>query len=281
VSDAAGLAPTPEFAAAEDDFAPDYARTGERLFLQGDVDAALALLGDGLRRAPDGGVAARLVLARMARDAAHEAEEIEWLESALRADPECPAALLRLAELLPSSSTNPYRARLASQEPWRTDAATRSAPFTPAAAPAPATPFASPASSAPAAPSARPARPSPAALFATVPAPTAGSDSSVAAGPTIPSVPEAPIPKPRSTPRPAPFTVPAFTFPVREEEEDAENDENTAPHVATVTLAEIYFQQGLKEQAAQIYRQLLERQPGDAAVKRRLDEIEASLVAPD
>jgi cytochrome c-type biogenesis protein CcmH/NrfG len=46
-------------------------------------------------------------------------------------------------------------------------------------------------------------------------------------------------------------------------------------------LAEIYFQQGLKEQAAQIYRQLLERQPGDPAVKRRLDEIEASIAAPD
>ena len=71
-------------------------------------------------------------------------------------------------------------------------------------------------------------------------------------------------------------TAPTFTFPVREEEEEPEIEENSAPHVATVTLAEIYLQQGLKEQAAQIYRQLLERQPGDDSVRRRLQEIEGT-----
>jgi tetratricopeptide (TPR) repeat protein len=85
-----------------------------------------------------------------------------------------------------------------------------------------------------------------------------------------------------SSPRAEPFTTrretaPAvaspFVFPVHEEDEDPEIDENSAPHVATVTLAEIYLQQGLKEQAAQIYRQLLERQPEDDSARRRLQEI--------
>jgi Tfp pilus assembly protein FimV len=60
------------------------------------------------------------------------------------------------------------------------------------------------------------------------------------------------------------------------EDDDAEDeiDVDSLPHVATATLAEIYLQQGLKEQAAQIFRQLLELHPGDASVKKRLEEIE-------
>jgi tetratricopeptide (TPR) repeat protein len=58
-----------------------------------------------------------------------------------------------------------------------------------------------------------------------------------------------------------------------EQDEELEIEEDSAPHVATVTLAEIYLQQGLKEQAAQIYRQLVERQPDDEAAQKRLQEI--------
>jgi len=58
-----------------------------------------------------------------------------------------------------------------------------------------------------------------------------------------------------------------------EQDEEPEIEEDSAPHVATVTLAEIYLQQGLKEQAAQIYRQLVERQPSDEAAQKRLQEI--------
>lgn len=58
------------------------------------------------------------------------------------------------------------------------------------------------------------------------------------------------------------------------DEAEAEIDVDSLPHVATATLAEIYLQQGLKEQAAQIFRQLLELHPGDASVKKRLEEIE-------
>jgi cytochrome c-type biogenesis protein CcmH/NrfG len=88
---------------------------------------------------------------------------------------------------------------------------------------------------------------------------------SAAAKPVGPT-PTTPHTLARSTPS-------AFAFPVRDEDEEPEIEENSAPHIATVTLAEIYLQQGLKEQAAQIYRQLLERQPEDDSVRKRLHEI--------
>jgi hypothetical protein len=59
-------------------------------------------------------------------------------------------------------------------------------------------------------------------------------------------------------------------------EEEEASQEGTGANVATVTLAEIYFQQGLKEQALQIYRQLLEREPANESVRKRIQEIEAT-----
>jgi tetratricopeptide (TPR) repeat protein len=69
---------------------------------------------------------------------------------------------------------------------------------------------------------------------------------------------------------------PPAEFEFEDENAEPEIDLDSLPHVATVTLAEIYLQQGLTEQAAQIFRQLLEREPGDASVKKRLEEIESS-----
>lgn len=60
-------------------------------------------------------------------------------------------------------------------------------------------------------------------------------------------------------------------------EDDEIEEDGAVPNIATVTLAEIYFQQGLKDQAAQIYRRLLERQPDNETVKKRLEEIEFSI----
>jgi hypothetical protein len=79
-------------------------------------------------------------------------------------------------------------------------------------------------------------------------------------------------------PRPA---VSPLTRMHDEEESFPPEEENTpqsaaGANVATVTLAEIYFQQGLREQALQIYRQLLEREPGNDSVRKRIQEIEAS-----
>jgi tetratricopeptide (TPR) repeat protein len=78
-----------------------------------------------------------------------------------------------------------------------------------------------------------------------------------------------------SSPEPdlAPLTDEEDAYP--EEEESASQTEGGA-NVATVTLAEIYFQQGLREQALQIYRQLLELEPGNDSVRTRISEIEAS-----
>lgn len=59
-------------------------------------------------------------------------------------------------------------------------------------------------------------------------------------------------------------------------EEESISPDGTGANVATVTLAEIYFQQGLKEQALKIYRQLLELEPGNETVKTRITEIEAT-----
>lgn len=69
--------------------------------------------------------------------------------------------------------------------------------------------------------------------------------------------------------------------PMLDEEEgypadDEMPSQDAGANVATVTLAEIYFQQGLKEQALQIYRQLLEREPENESVRKRIAEIEAS-----
>ncbi|MDB5049974.1 MAG: hypothetical protein JWO30_3045 [Fibrobacteres bacterium] len=59
------------------------------------------------------------------------------------------------------------------------------------------------------------------------------------------------------------------------EEEEMPSGTGAGANVATVTLAEIYFQQGLREQALQIYRQLLEREPENESVRKRIEEIEA------
>lgn len=177
-----------------------YAREGERLHLQGDTEESLRVLAAGATRFP-GDVTGRLVLARVCRESGREHQARDWLESALRADSECPAARLQLAEILGGVEGEHHFGHLRAQEPW---------------------------------------------------------DEGFLAAPVS-----------------AIETAPAYEFEIEEDDAEAEIDVDSLPHVATVTLAEIYLQQGLKEQAAQIYRQLLERQPGDASVKRRLEEIEA------
>ena len=92
---------------------------------------------------------------------------------------------------------------------------------------------------------------------------------------------------------PVPETVPEAgstgsleLAPMLDEEEGYPADDempaqDAGANVATVTLAEIYFQQGLKEQALQIYRQLLEREPENESVRKRIAEIEASQAEGD
>jgi tetratricopeptide (TPR) repeat protein len=217
--------------------APGFARRAEDVHLRGDTEGALRLLSAGVRRHPDD-VTARLVLARVCRDSGRDDEARDWLASALQADPECPAALLQFAELLGETADASHREKLAAQEPW--DDGFR------------------------------------AALPHGIDAVSPGSIHGEALAGTGSAFQKTHVstgvwPEPRAARKEPP---PTFAFPVRDEEEEPEIEENSAPHIATVTLAEIYLQQGLKEQAAQIYRQLLERQPGDDSVRRRLQEIE-------
>jgi tetratricopeptide (TPR) repeat protein len=188
-----------------------YAREGERLHLRGETEASLRLLEEGVHRFP-GDVTGRIVLARVHRENGRAAEARTWLESVLRADAECPAARLQLAEMLDGAEGESHFARLREQEPW---------------------------------------------------------DEGF-----LRAVEEPVFAEPSTARAAAPVTL--ETFEDEEDEAEPEIDIDSLPHVATVTLAEIYLQQGLKEQAAQIYRQLLERQPGDVSVRKRLEEIETS-----
>jgi len=52
------------------------------------------------------------------------------------------------------------------------------------------------------------------------------------------------------------------------------DDTGQAP-LSSATLAELYLQQGLRERAVEVYRQVLDEEPGNEAVGRRLAEIES------
>jgi tetratricopeptide (TPR) repeat protein len=68
---------------------------------------------------------------------------------------------------------------------------------------------------------------------------------------------------------------------INELKPDEEPPVHTNPlNVATVTLAEIYFKQGLKEQAIEIYAQLLEREPDNQEIVQRIEVIKRSNVKP-
>jgi DNA-binding SARP family transcriptional activator len=48
-----------------------------------------------------------------------------------------------------------------------------------------------------------------------------------------------------------------------------------APVLSTPTLAELYFDQGFKDKAIQVYEELLEREPQNERARARLIEIKA------
>lgn len=52
------------------------------------------------------------------------------------------------------------------------------------------------------------------------------------------------------------------------------------PELATETIAQVYARQGLYDRAADVYRQLLRGRPDDAALRTRLEEMEALAAAP-
>jgi len=62
--------------------------------------------------------------------------------------------------------------------------------------------------------------------------------------------------------------------------ESADGDDLGEP-IFTRTLAELYVRQGAVDKAAEVYRHLIERKPGDAELVRRLEELESGAASVD
>jgi len=79
--------------------------------------------------------------------------------------------------------------------------------------------------------------------------------------------------------------VPAPPEPAREtaparETEPAPAPESTSGELTSPTLAELYFKQGFPDKAIEVYRQLVEREPGNDRLRRRLAELQDSPPMP-
>jgi len=60
-------------------------------------------------------------------------------------------------------------------------------------------------------------------------------------------------------------------------ESKAQPPEGESPDIATATHAEVYFQQGMTEEAIEIYKKVIEKNPDDSASRQRLDELKVIL----
>jgi tetratricopeptide (TPR) repeat protein len=174
-------------------------------------------------------------------------------------------------------------------------------PFAPAPAPAPAesappAPAPPPPPSAPAtvaAPS-RETPPPPAVAAPEVPAafesrphspapPVAANTVEVSwAAPVPPPSAAAPVPafapQPEPQPAPAPSEAPAPAAPPPPPAAPA--PEAASGELMSATLAELYFKQGFAEKAVEVYRQLIEREPENDRLRRRLAELQDTRPAP-
>jgi tetratricopeptide (TPR) repeat protein len=52
------------------------------------------------------------------------------------------------------------------------------------------------------------------------------------------------------------------------------------PSIATVTIAEVFVKQGLLPQACQVYRDILQAEPGNEAIRKKLEALEKTLAGP-
>ncbi|MBF0430836.1 MAG: hypothetical protein HQK83_06125 [Fibrobacteria bacterium] len=97
---------------------------------------------------------------------------------------------------------------------------------------------------------------------------SADKEDEIEPEPPYPSVDEESVNEAHTTP-----TEPAE--PLNEEiEESATEPVASSGNLATVTLAEIYFKQGLKEQSLSIYRKLLKHEPDNKDIQERIKVIE-------
>jgi len=171
--------------------------------------------------------------------------------------------------------------------PGPAPALAESAPPTPVPPPPPsvaaAPPEATPLPSAPAAPETRAAfEPPP---HTPVPPPAANTVEVAWAAPAPPAS-VAPVP-------PASVAAPVPTFAPEPERQPAPPPPAAAPPPApspapeaasgelmSATLAELYFKQGFAEKAVEVYRQLIEREPENDRLRRRLAELQEPRLAP-
>jgi predicted Zn-dependent protease len=84
--------------------------------------------------------------------------------------------------------------------------------------------------------------------------------------PTFAPEPERQPAPPPSAPGPPPAPSPA--------------PEATSGELMSATLAELYFKQGFAEKAVEVYRQLIEREPENDRLRRRLAELQEPQLAP-
>ena len=87
-----------------------------------------------------------------------------------------------------------------------------------------------------------------------------------------PQVWQAPEPEPEPFPEPLP-TFAVEPEPFVAEPEPASGPEEAREPVATVTLGEIYLRQGHLQEAARIFREVLQREPDNAAAQAGLDRV--------
>jgi tetratricopeptide (TPR) repeat protein len=71
-------------------------------------------------------------------------------------------------------------------------------------------------------------------------------------------------------------------LPGEPEEEGEDSDAAVSdPPIATVTIAEVFLKQGLLPQACQVYRDILQAEPGNETIRKKLDELERFLAGQD
>jgi hypothetical protein len=89
-------------------------------------------------------------------------------------------------------------------------------------------------------------------------------------------VPWSAPPPPRVAPPPAP-PAPAPPAPAPAPEPGlAPAPESASGELTSATLAELYFKQGFPEKAIEVYRQLVQREPDNDRLRRRLAELQDS-----
>ena len=163
-------------------------------------------------------------------------------------------------------------------------------PFAPPPAPAP--PVAEPEPTVPA-PSAPPPPPEP--IRAVEPPPPPAAPAAPPPAAFVPERETAPEPSPAARaievpwsapppkrvappPPPAPEPVPPPTAAAPPAPEPLR--ESAAGELMSATLAELYFNQGFVEKAVEVYRQLVDREPDNDRLRRRLDELQHPRPAP-